>query len=409
MIRIFIWVILICSIGFSPLSAQQDTGFVINNPYIKSVKIPVEIFNNLILMKVRINNSFPLYFIIDTGVKTTLLTEPIILNFINLQEMTPIKVRGLGAGDLIEADLAQDLKMELPNGIMGRNMRMIVLPEGAVSYSAMFGRPVVGILGADLFKDFIVEVNYFRQFIRLIRPESFRPGKKHTGFPIEILRSKPYIQGHLVAPGQDTLKTHWLMDTGSSQSISVYNKQISPPSNSLDAFIGQGLSGSMYGKIGRVSSFSLGEFTFEEVIAGFPDTASLRWVREGQDYYSNIGSGILSRFSIVFDYQGEMVYLRKNPKYREPFEYNTCGLETMAYGTALDRYFISYVRPNSPAEEAGIKIGDKILSINGYDVTDLDIGELTARLNRKAGRKLCIRIERDKERLKKCFILESAI
>lgn len=409
MIRLLMWACLICSMGFSTLSAQQTFGFDIKSPYVKSVKIPVEIFNNLILVKVRINNSFPLYFIIDTGVKTTLLTEPMILSFFKLAETTPIKVRGLGAGDLINAELAQGLTMELPNGIVGKNMRMIILPEGAVNYSAMFGRPVVGILGSDLFKNFVVEVNYYRQFIRLVRRESFKPSKKYTAFPIELQKSKPYIKGTLVSQNQDTINSLWLMDTGSSQAISVYNKEIKPPTKSLNAFIGEGLSGSMYGKIGRLTSFSLGEFTFKEVIAGFPDTASLRWVRAGQDYYSNIGSGILARFTIIYDYYGKMVYLRKNSKFRDDFEYNTCGLETMALGAGFDEYFISYVRPESPAEAADIQIGDKILSINGYDVSDLEIGELTARLNRRAGRKLCLRLLREDTKLKRCFILESAI
>jgi hypothetical protein len=409
MVRNCIWVSLLLLLGTNVLTAQRDKGFDIRNPYIKSVKIPVEIFNNLILVQVRINNSFPLYFIIDTGVKTTLMTEPVILNFVKMDEMTPIRVRGLGAGDLIEAELARNLKIELPNGIIGRNMRMIVLPEGAVSYSAMFGRPVVGILGADLFKDFVVEVNYYREYIRLIRRDAFRPKKSYAEIPIEVIKSKPYIKGILTTKENDTLETRWLMDTGSSQSISVYNRSISPPEQSLDAFIGQGLSGSMFGKIGRISSFSMGDFAFKEVIAGFPDTTSLRWVREGQDHYSNVGSGILSRFSIIFDYQGGKIYMRKNPKFSESFEYNTCGLETMAYGQQFDNYFISYVRPNSPAEEADVRIGDKILSINGYDVSDLEIGELTARLNRKAGRKLCLRLIRGDEKIKRCFVLESAI
>lgn len=402
---------MMCLVGGTSLSAQQQRGFKINNPYVKSVKIPVEIFNNLILVQIRINNSFPLYFIVDTGVKTTLLTEPIIVNLVKLEEVIPIKVRGLGAGDMIDAELARNVKMELPGGVTGKGLRLIVLPEGAVSYSAMFGRPVVGILGSDLFKDYVVEVNYFRQYIRLIKRESFRPRRKQVAIPIELIKSKPYIQAELISkgPSPDTLKALWLMDTGSSQSVSVYNKRISPPEKSLDAFIGQGLSGSMYGKIGRIASFSLGEFQFEEVIAGFPDTASLRWVREGRDTYSNIGSGILSRFTIAFDYKGKKVYMRKNAKFRESFEYNTCGLETLATGKNYDEYLISYVRPDSPAEEADVRIGDKIVSVNGYDVTGISIGELTGRLNRRAGRKLCLRIERDGERLKRCFTLESAI
>ncbi len=409
MTRLIVAFLMLGAWSFSSLVAQTSKGFHIKNSYVNSVRIPIEVFNNLILVQVQVNNSFPMYFIVDTGVKTTLLTEPIILALVNMQPMTPIKVRGLGAGELIEADLARGLRMELPNGIVGDNMRMIVLPENAVNYSAMFGRPVVGILGADLFKNFVVEVNYFRGYIRLTRPEKFKPKKKDVMFPIEMRKSKPYLKATLIGEAQDTLTTYWLLDTGSSQAVSVFNDKLQVPEKSLDAFIGQGISGSMFGKIGRMKDLNIGPFSFENLVVSFPDSTYLRWVKKGQDHYSNIGSGVLSRLSVTFDYQNERIYLRKNPHYKRTFDYNTCGLETVAVGALYDSYIISYVRPNSPAEEAGVKVGDQLLSINGYEVNGLDVGEVNARLNRREGHRLCIRLARKGERFKACFTLQSGI
>jgi hypothetical protein len=260
-----------------------------------------------------------------------------------------------------------------------------------------------------LFQNFVVEINYYRKYIRLTRPKDFKAPKQDQELPIMIKRSKPYIRGQVANLQGDTLDTWWLMDTGSSQSISLYHEGFALPSRLLNAFIGEGLSGSLHGQIGRLPIFRLGPYRFEELIASFPEQASLRWVTLSDDKYANLGAGILSRFTLTFDYNRYRIYLRRNPSFKKSFEYNTSGLETLAQGVGFKEHYISYVRPDSPAEAAGVQVGDELLSVNGADITFMEVGEIHARLNRKAGRKLCLRLRREGEKFKRCFYLESGI
>ena len=46
-------------------------------------------------------------------------------------------------------------------------------------------------------------------------------------------------------------------------------------------------------------------------------------------------------------------------------------IELVSIGTNFDRFVISYVRPESPAAEAGIRPGDTILETDGEPVRDL--------------------------------------
>jgi len=124
----------------------------------KKVRINVDIQNNVVLLPVRINNSFEMNFILDIGAKTTILTEPSILPFLRVKTFEKITVRGLGRGEEIEADLARDINIDMP-GAKGSGINMVVMPQDVISYSGMFGKPVYGIIGYDLFGQFTVEIN----------------------------------------------------------------------------------------------------------------------------------------------------------------------------------------------------------------------------------------------------------
>ena len=118
-------------------------------------------------------------FVLDTGVKTTLLTEPLILPVLGIDAnaLRPVKVRGLGEGDIINAKLATNLQFEMA-GIKGRGVNLIVLPSGVVSFSEIVGQPIFGIIGYDLLKHFVVEINYKQKYVRFIRPDVFDKQKK---------------------------------------------------------------------------------------------------------------------------------------------------------------------------------------------------------------------------------------
>ena len=180
------------------LSAQGSFEFI--NNYDKWVTIPIEVHNNLILIDVSINGSFPFKFILDTGVRTTLLTEPVLLGFISMEKTTSIRVLGLGGGEVIYAQRASGLTMKVGD-VIGHDLEMIILPDGAASYSGMFGRPIAGIIGYDFFKDFVVEINYGQKYLRLHQPESYKPRKRDKEFPITLMNKKPYILASAKATG----------------------------------------------------------------------------------------------------------------------------------------------------------------------------------------------------------------
>ncbi len=382
-------------------NTEQHVGFRFTQKG-NSIKIPIKTYHNLILIPLRINNSMEMNFILDTGVKTTIFTEPLLADFLSFGKTRKIKVIGLGEGTAIEASVASNLKITLPGGIEGQGMSMVILPENTISFSSMFGEPVYGIIGYEMFKQFVIEIDYYNSYIRLHKPSKHKPHKAATIIPIQIERTKPYIETTVVAQN-GTEKTRLLIDTGASQAVSLWHGQVEVPLKTIDAYLGQGLSGNIFGRLGRIKGFQIGEFYFEDVVAAYPEESSLKMVKNPGDWQGNLGAAILKRFSVTFDYPKSRILLRKNANYKKPFTYNISGIELIAQGPNYKQYLIEHVRENSPAAKAGIMKGDILLFINNFTTLDSNIGEVYSRLNRKPGKKVCLKIFREGETLKKCM------
>ena len=389
-------------------SPLKEAGFSFREG-ITQTKISIEIQNNLILFPVRINGSFELNFILDTGVRTTILTEPVLANFLEIDSTETISVRGLGEGEAIEANLARNVSIDLP-GVMGRGINMVILPQGLVSYSELFGKPVYGIIGFELFRSFVVEINYAKKYVKLSSPFDFKPKKKWEKLEVEINRGKPYIEAEIALPDGQIETQSWLMDTGSSQALSMYSDKLGDPEPSIYTLLGQGLNGSIFGKLARVPQFSLGKFTFQSIVSAFPEPEALGIIRgRNAEWYGNLGSDILSRFTLIFNYQAGEVYFKKGAKFKRSFDYNLSGVEVLAGGLTFDEFRVSYVRPDSPAAQSGLQSGDEILRINGVSVDDVEIGELYGMINKKAGRRISLIVRREEETQRINFVLEQEI
>ena len=107
-----------------------------------------------------------------------------------------------------------------------------------------------------------------------------------------------------------------------------------------------------------------------------------------------IGLGLLSRFNLVFDYSRRRMYVEPNHTFADPFDYNMTGI-WMRRGRGP--YFeVKHVQPDSPAGEAGMRIGDRILQINGKDVGEYTVWELRPIL-RQEGNTVTLTVQRDNE------------
>src|ERR1700761_7252570 len=65
----------------------------------KHVTIPFRLVRNMIIIRLKINDKGPFNFILDTGVGFMIITEPKLINSINLTSKRTIKIPGMGQGE----------------------------------------------------------------------------------------------------------------------------------------------------------------------------------------------------------------------------------------------------------------------------------------------------------------------
>lgn len=398
---------------FTNLSFAQHFGFKIEGGRNKVV-IPVEILNNMIVVPVVLNNQIPLKFILDTGVRTTVLTQKTFSDILGLDYSKEIVISGPGKEKMIEAFVTDNVTLDLP-GIKGTGHSMLVLQKDYLELRNYLGAEVHGILGYELFSRFIVHMDYERKRIILYLPERFKKKRGYQVLPITVEDTKPFVKVKTRISETTTMDAKFLMDTGASHGLILdpeTDERITIPEKNLNSVIGRGLGGVIHGKIGRIKSLELGKYKINNIIANFPDPNSYTdTLISKSTIYRNgaIGGEILSRFNVIYNFPSEEVYIKKNSSYKKNFNYDMSGISVKAIGARLRTYQITNIRTGSPGDIAGLQVGDQIIAVNGTMVFNLDLNHVNGFFNSKAGKRVSVDVERDGKRLKFDFRLVDQI
>src|SRR6185295_927189 len=150
-------------------SAFGQLGFSLANGATKA-EIPIEIHNNLVIVPVILNNQLPLKFIVDTGVRTTILTEKIYSDILRLAYSKKFTISAPGGLNTVNAYIANNVTIDMP-GVHGRGHAMLVLENDFLELRSSLGSEVHGILGYELFSRFVVKIDYQARILTLMTPQ----------------------------------------------------------------------------------------------------------------------------------------------------------------------------------------------------------------------------------------------
>ncbi|WP_298425259.1 aspartyl protease family protein [uncultured Kordia sp.] len=403
------------------------------------VTIPFKLLNNLILIPVEVNG-VEMSFLLDSGVN-----KPILFNLnpgdsLEIEQRERIELRGLGSGSTISAVRARSDSFKIKN-VEKIDLELFIILDEEINMSTRLGVPVHGIIGYDVFKDFIVEINYSNSKIKLHRPESYtyKSCRNCVDLPLTFRHSKPYIDVNVAIESDEEIPVKLLIDSGGSDALWLFEEDqlnISVPDKHFDDFLGKGLSGSIYGKRSRVKKFSMGGFSFKNAKVAFPDSSAIVYVKNFKERNGSIGGEILKRFKVVLDYGNKRIRLRKSRFFSDPFRYNMSGIDLQHNGMRLvsevvkkssattqsdtstlrnsntlgevsivfehynkfslvKSFEVAEVRENSPAGQAGLIKGDIIISINGRYVHNYSLNRVTGMLEGKEGKKIRMKVNRN--------------
>jgi hypothetical protein len=364
---------------------------------------------NLVILPIYLNDKGPYNFILDTGVGQLVITDPSLVDTLDIKSKRTIKVSGYGGREEMEAYVSTDISISL-RGLRLTNVPTAILKSDVFNLSNYLGTKVHGLLGYPFFKDFIVGINYSTKRVSVrLRNRSVK--KLGEPVPIDIIDNKPFVTAK-VDTGNDLLEVLLILDNGASHAVSLEKhegRKFTLPDKNIPANLGVGLGGKISGRIGRAPSLSLGSFSLKNVLASFPDYEHVGSKSLHKDRNGNLGADFLKRFNLTFDYMGSVMYLKKNQYFKDPFEHDMSGMEVYVEENNSNNYFIGRIEPGSPAEKAGFQVGDQLASVNFKQANNFTLDELSALLKSKNGRQFLVEIYRDGHKTMKLLKLEQRI
>jgi predicted aspartyl protease len=337
--------------------------------------------------------------VIDTGVRSSIITDKLITDILRLPYSRKITVNGPGDFIVLEAYVVNKVDI-LFQGLVGADQSILVLEEDYLQLRNYLGTEVHGLVGYDLFNRFVVEVDYTKKILTLHEPDEFKSKRGFTELPLLIEDSKPYIQADVLMEDSNQFSGKFMVDTGASHALLINENSIANihvPAINLKTDIGRGLGGPISGEIAYIDHIKIDKFSFRDLIASFPDPESYPDTIGLVYRNGTVGGELLTRFTVIFDYFNEKIYLKRNSRYKKPFGYNMSGLTVIAEGEELKKFQITEVRRESPAFDAGIKADDFIEYVNGISIEKIGLNDLYKLFNFGEGKKINLIISRNGE------------
>ena len=386
-----------------PLSQAAPQGPLVRGTVV--ARIDFRIHSGLITVPVRINGSKELRMYLDTG-----MSAPVVVLFhkesiaeLGLKGTQPVLLGGAGEKDRKPGTLAPGATVEV-GPLQMPDQTLVVMSDSRETSDW----PVDGVIGKSLFDKYLAEIDYEKSTVTFYDPAGATIEAVAAPIPVDLADGMPVVQGAIDIEGGNRIPLRLIIDLGHRNAFSLsenYAKGIRPPKRTIETIAGRGIQGEIPGRIGRVKSLELGEYSLADIPADFlaPET-NAGVSRANVD--GNVGSLVLNRFRIILDYPRKRMFLVPNIYFGGPFPVNMAGL--VLEQNRDDDYFVRHVIKRSPAAKKGVKAGDKITAIDGHDTRKYSYREMLDIFN-GAGRKVKLTIARNGQVVTKSIKLRRLI
>jgi hypothetical protein len=375
------------------------------------ITVPFRLFNNIIIVDVKVNDTRTLKFIFDSGCKSTIIIHPMWLDSFTIPYNQKVYFSGLGFNDSIETVKIDDGKLQLGQ-ITGEHIPIFILSKDSLSLDHYLGTDVDGIFGAEIFEKYYIRVNYKS---RLIEIYDKKPVKKikasYNKLPVVMRKSKGYVSCMVQNHKNDFYLSELLLDTGSNIPVIIKNKEPTDLNIDyyIDAEIGEGLSGPMYSRVSRLKRLFLDTLKLDSIVVAFNETPITFKELDENTLDGNIGNDILNRLDLFFAFPENAIYFKPTSRIKEPFDFNVSNIILLENKSKNGGFIVKSVAGDSPPLLAGLQKGDEILKIDRYDCADLRIEDALSLLNKRIGKKIILHYKRNNVVTKITYKLVSII
>lgn len=353
--------------------------------------IPFELNNKHIVLKAKVNEQ-PITFVLDTGDQVAIIDLDLARRM-NLALSGEVRVGGAGAAVSTGA-MVQNASFTI-DGLEGFSQPVrMALPLGKV-LSPRAGRDFEGIIGQEFIQQFVVEIDYQAQIIRLHDKDKFVYNGAGESVAIRLVHGHPILEAEVTPAGSTApLKGKFVFDIGAGLALALYspfvaqNRLLGPDVKTIRSLGGAGAGGETTGQIGRVSQLKIGNYTIKSPITLFSQDKAGAFASD--QLAGNIGARVANKFRLFLDYDRQRIIFEPNSTFAAPYDHAQSGMSVVAEGGDYRVFRIRAVLDNSPASEAGLRKDDIITGVNNRAATEFTLSKLNELFERPVPYKLTI-------------------
>ncbi|HMH66321.1 MAG TPA: aspartyl protease family protein [Pinirhizobacter sp.] len=347
--------------------------------------VPFLLANNHVYVKASFNGSKPLNVIVDTGGHDILVPDSATALGIKVQGAQP----STGSGsDVALSGLARVQSIRVGDATLKDQ------PISVLKFSnAAEGLDEQGMIGYEFIARFITRFDYARHELTFIDKKHFDPSDAGTPVPFRFYHQFPEVLGSYAGiPGR------FGIDTGARNVLSLTspfaerNHIRDLEKNGAEAITGWGVGGASRGYVFRGKDLKLGDVTVKSPLTEF--NLDKGGVGSIEAFPNNVGSGLLKRFVVTFDYDHQVMYLKPIPgKVDDLDTFDRSGVWLNVSGKGFG---IVSVGKDTPAAKVGLAAGDTIVAVDGKAASSIHLYDLRRRLRNDApGTRVALTLEHE--------------
>jgi hypothetical protein len=358
-------------------------------PVTKPIEVPFRMTDEAMIVDARVNGKdcsfmfdtgFSGAFVLDSAINLGPATGTMNLrDFVGQFEASTIDVKSLSIGAL---------------KVDAKDMTIVAQPSGRMSES--YGLHCDGIMGLETVANYVTEINFEKSKF-IFYPDSYDiSSRKPDGVTtfLQKLKLKGNNSIELAVEAKNGKKLSLALDTGNAFYATTHKDKLEQidlwepgkkPQFMRTAFVASGAVDSWYKLMTDMKIFGV---PVKESVWSIIDLPS-----SSADHDGTVGFGFLKNFNITIDMKRRRVWMQKFAPHAEAPPVADIGVY-IGYDPTSKASYIFQVTPNSPAERAGIRRGDKVLSINGKEPDDLSAKAMMNLLEGAKGTKVALTLSR---------------
>ena len=351
-----------------------------------SIKVPIEVANDLIVLNVRVNSSRPLNFIFDTGASVSVI-DPQTAKALRLRAKGKLKLDATGGS--VQSGLIGPVSLSLA-GVTVFKQSLATIDLDA--FAPLFGYKIDGIIGYDFINNFVVEIDYAAGLMSMYESGSYKYAGPGESIPLELVEKTPFVRVRIVLNGRDPIEGKFEIDSGATGILNLNtpfvnkHKMLETLAKQAQSKLG-GVGGSAEAVKAHVPAVELGSLDVKNPLVVFAQ--GTEGSESSSAYDGELGAGFLSQFKTILDYSRSQMILERNQNVSTAKDLS--GLDLVAEPPRFTTFVVNSVAADSPAAAVGVQEEDTIVAVDGQPTASLTLRELRRLFTQAGERALSVR------------------